>query len=146
MLGGEGSRQKSRCYDLLTSATLEYLKASFRLERLHRSFREAIQITRELGVRYLWIDSLCIIQESKEDWRYEAATMVRVYENSYCNISAAKAFDSEQGYFSQRDPLSIHPIITRTSWQNAFNTAYHFYSEFFWWHQVGKTPLNQSVF
>lgn len=35
---------------------------------LPKTFREAIQVTRDLGYRYIWIDSLCIIQDSEEDW------------------------------------------------------------------------------
>ena len=128
----------------LTSATKNYLEAGFRLSELPKTFREAVQITRELGVRYLWIDALCIIQDSDEDWKYEAATMMKVYENSHCNISAAKAFDSEQGCFSRRDPSLISPIVVQTNWKTTSNTSYKVYPAL--WHTyVRQSPLNQRA-
>ncbi|OHE92819.1 heterokaryon incompatibility protein [Colletotrichum orchidophilum] len=54
------------------------------------SFQQAVEITRKLGVRYLWIDSLCIIQDDKGDWEREAAEMVNVYRNSYATIAFFK--------------------------------------------------------
>lgn len=74
----------------LTDKTFKYLKAGFKAAELPRSFRDAVHITRELGIRYLWIDALCILQDSTKDWHYEAASM-KVYENSYCNIAATAA-------------------------------------------------------
>jgi hypothetical protein len=50
-------------------------------------FFEAIRVTRTLGHRFLWIDSLCIIQDSTSDWEYEAARMAIVYGNAACNIA-----------------------------------------------------------
>ncbi|CAF9938262.1 hypothetical protein IMSHALPRED_000735 [Imshaugia aleurites] len=128
----------------LTSATKNYLEAGFRLSELPKTFREAVQITRELGVRYLWIDALCIIQDSDEDWKHEAATMMNVYENSHCNIAAAKASDSEQGCFSKRDPLSIAPIVVRTEWNNTNKRSYHVHPEL-WRTYVEECPLNQRA-
>ncbi|KXH68346.1 heterokaryon incompatibility protein [Colletotrichum salicis] len=46
------------------------------------SFQQAIEITRKFKIRYLWIDSLCIIQDDKKDWEKEAARMVDIYRNS----------------------------------------------------------------
>ncbi|KAF1847215.1 HET-domain-containing protein [Cucurbitaria berberidis CBS 394.84] len=51
------------------------------------TFKEAIRITRILGYRYLWIDSLCIIQDVPSDWKYEAHRMATVYGNAICNLS-----------------------------------------------------------
>ena len=72
----------------------QYTKA---LPELPRSFRDAIKITRELGFRYLWIDSLCIIQDSVEDWEIESATMRDVYRNAAVTLAAAASKNSEGG-------------------------------------------------
>jgi hypothetical protein len=56
-------------------------------------------VCRSLSVRYLWIDSLCIIQDSKEDWAREAANMAYVYSNSYLTISADWSPNSEGGCY-----------------------------------------------
>lgn len=64
---------------------------------LPRTFKDAVQITRRLGVRYLWLDSLCIVQDDPHDWARESAVMGEVYRNGLFNISATGARDSTQG-------------------------------------------------
>lgn len=59
--------------------------------RIPRTFRDAIKVTRALGIQYIWIDSVCIIQNSSDDWEKEAANMHSVYENSYLTIGATSA-------------------------------------------------------
>lgn len=69
---------------------------------LPKSFRDAIRVTRELGQRYIWIDSLCIIQDDSEDWRREANTMEMVYSMAYITIAATSAHHSTQGFLKPR--------------------------------------------
>jgi hypothetical protein len=76
---------------------------------LPQTFRDAISITRRLGVQYLWIDSLCIIQDSEEDWERESSMMGSVYQNGMCNIGATAASNGTVGCFSERDPLLAQP-------------------------------------
>ncbi|PVH85430.1 HET-domain-containing protein, partial [Cadophora sp. DSE1049] len=66
---------------------------------LSATFKDAIIVTRRLGFRYLWIDSLCIIQDSVEDWATESASMHLIYGNSSYNISALAASNYTQGLF-----------------------------------------------
>jgi hypothetical protein len=69
------------------------------------TFRDAILITRKIGARYLWVDSLCIIQPTdsdNSDWQKESARMGQYYQNSLCTIAAAGASDSSQGCFIER--------------------------------------------
>lgn len=85
--------------------TLENIKhriAAVLMEDLPKTFRDAVQITRRLGVRHLWIDSLCIIQDSKEDWGIEAARMGDVYRYGYLNIAANASKGANAGIFTQR--------------------------------------------
>jgi hypothetical protein len=74
------------------------------MEKLPKTFREAIDFARRLSkdVRYIWIDSLCIIQQNREDWLAESARMYQIYNSSYCNISATRASNSEMGLYSER--------------------------------------------
>lgn len=55
----------------------------------NQNFSEAIEVARNIGIRYIWIDSLCIIQEDKQDWDEQAPLMHQVYRNSYCNVAAS---------------------------------------------------------
>ncbi|KAK7422445.1 hypothetical protein QQZ08_009497 [Neonectria magnoliae] len=85
-----------------TNATKDDRKRGIRIEALPKSFRDAIAICHELGIQYLWIDSLCIIQEDKADWEKECSRMRDVYRNSYLTISVARSRDSSKGCFSTR--------------------------------------------
>jgi hypothetical protein len=69
---------------------------------LPKTFQHAIAITRGLGIKYLWIDSLCIIQNDSADWERESRNMSTVYANSYLNIAATRSLDSNGGLFSPR--------------------------------------------
>ena len=64
---------------------------------LPATFRDAVAVTRALGIRYLWIDSLCILQDSYDHWMQESAIMGAIYENAYVRLSADSAEDSSEG-------------------------------------------------
>jgi len=125
-----------------TTTNIEYLKKVFRIRELPKTFQETIMDSREFGVRYLWIDALCIVQDSAEDWHHAAAKMMKVCQNSHCNIATTGASDSEQGCFFQRDPFLKFPVLFKSHWRNARNLSYHFVSTRFWAYQVDKAPLN----
>ncbi|KAF2846354.1 HET-domain-containing protein [Plenodomus tracheiphilus IPT5] len=69
------------------------------LHELPKTFRDAIYISRRLGLDYIWIDSLCILQGNTEDWRREASLMGSVYGGSFVNIAAASAVNVHEGCF-----------------------------------------------
>ncbi|KAH7067655.1 heterokaryon incompatibility protein-domain-containing protein [Paraphoma chrysanthemicola] len=84
-------------------------------DKLSPIYHEAIRATVALGYKYLWIDSLCIIQDSSADWEYEARGMASVYGNAACNL--AFLFPDEQiadgkGY-TRDDPRVWNPCILR---------------------------------
>jgi hypothetical protein len=83
----------------------------FSLSELPKTFQDAVKVTRELGVLYLWIDSLCIIQyeDDGEDWKRESGRMESVFSYAYCTIAATAAVDSNSG-FLERDirPEYVH--------------------------------------
>jgi len=64
------------------------VKQSIPIRRLPRNFRDAVETCRRLGIQYVWIDSLCILQDSTEDWQKEALEMHRVYRNAEVTIIA----------------------------------------------------------
>lgn len=73
------------------------------------NFQDAIFAARKLGFRYIWIDSLCIIQGSIEDWRHEAPLMNKVYRNALLTLSAMDSPDAYGGLFRGRDPDAVSP-------------------------------------
>ena len=90
----------------LTSRNINAFRNDIPLDSLPHTLQDAIRITEALGCRYIWIDSLCIIQDSKDDWAKESAVMGGIYQNSLCTITAAAADNADGGCFSARNPLS----------------------------------------
>jgi Heterokaryon incompatibility protein (HET) len=90
---------------LLESSTADSLFSGVELSTMPKTFRDAMNITTRLGYNYLWIDSLCIMQDSNEDWMRESRMMDQIYRHSVCTISALAAFDSREGCFVKRNPL-----------------------------------------
>jgi hypothetical protein len=73
------------------------------VEGLSKSLQDAILLTRALGIQYIWIDSLCIIQECDEDKHREMARMARIYKNAIFTISAARAKSCDEGFLGVQD-------------------------------------------
>lgn len=84
-------------------ATLEERKKGIPLESLPKTFHDAIMITRRLGAQYIWIDSLCIIQDSSSDWEIESANMGQIYRRSSLTIAATSAEDGRAGCFVEKE-------------------------------------------
>lgn len=82
--------------------------------RLPKTFADAATITRSLGIRYLWIDSLCIVQDDEADWATESERMGSIYEGATLTLAAAHARDSSEGFFvTQRpDPNEVVKVVT----------------------------------
>lgn len=107
----------------LLASTEAELRAGYPICQLPKTFRQAIQVCRWLDYRYIWIDSLCIIQDSAQDWQIESQTMKRVYGQGAITIAAANASDSTKGLFTERDPNSIIPPIVPCSWRDSWQGA-----------------------
>lgn len=94
----------------LTRDTLEDFTKSITLESLPQTFIDAIKVTLKLGFEYLWIDSLCIVQDDEEDWKRESTNMGSIYRNGACNIAARGAHGDHQGCLVERTPLGFLPL------------------------------------
>ncbi|KAF2116882.1 heterokaryon incompatibility protein-domain-containing protein, partial [Lophiotrema nucula] len=82
--------------------TLDRRKCGIDWSDIPKSFQDAIIVTRYLGLKYLWIDSLCILQGDAEDWAQESGKMASIYGSAYVVISATSAKGSETGFLSSR--------------------------------------------
>jgi hypothetical protein len=90
-------------YRTTTQATLKEKKEDIPLRELPKTFQDAITICRALSIPNIWIDSLCIIQDSPDDWAREASDMAEVYRNSIVTIAADGAEDGHGGCFVGKD-------------------------------------------
>lgn len=73
------------------------------------NFRDAIRVISELGIRYVWIDSLCIIQDSSEDWEKESKKMGHIYRDATVTISASVSNRSSAGILNQTPEYHSRP-------------------------------------
>ncbi|ORY09011.1 heterokaryon incompatibility protein-domain-containing protein, partial [Clohesyomyces aquaticus] len=80
-----------------SKATFPQHLAGIHISSLPKTFRDAVAITRLLNLRYLWIDSLCIIQDDRNDWSMEAPRMGAFYSGAHLVIAASGARDSTEG-------------------------------------------------
>ncbi|KAI2622161.1 heterokaryon incompatibility protein-domain-containing protein [Hypomontagnella submonticulosa] len=100
-------------YQIITTT-----KASFRdrletipFEELSKTFQDAVTIVQRIGTtRYIWIDSLCIIQDDLEDWRRESLLMGGIYRKAQYTIAATGAEDGTVGCFIPRSPPELPPV------------------------------------
>jgi hypothetical protein len=90
------------------------------MEDMPKTFQEAIMVCRELQIRYLWIDSLCIMQDKDDltDWFYESGLMNRIYGFSRCNISASDAMDGTCGLFRDHNTPFMNQTIIKATIEN----------------------------
>ncbi|KAI1428433.1 heterokaryon incompatibility protein-domain-containing protein [Xylaria sp. FL1777] len=109
-----------------TTATIHQYKEGISWVELSTTFQHAIIFARKLGIQYVWIDSLCIIQDSEDDWRAESSRMATIYENSHITLAATKSGSGAGGFFSaasleckahelrcNEDDGMSHPIYVR---------------------------------
>jgi hypothetical protein len=85
-----------------TKKTIEAHCQAIKFDDLPKTFQDAVIITRALGIQFLWIDSLCIIQDDEVDWEHEAKCMGKVFASAYCTIAATSAKDSTEGFLIPR--------------------------------------------
>ncbi|KAH8669147.1 heterokaryon incompatibility protein-domain-containing protein [Xylariales sp. PMI_506] len=91
----------------LTTDTMDEMVQAIDVSKLDQNFRDAFSVTRKLGYRYIWIDSLCIIQDSRGDWAKESAIMGKLFLHSQCTIAALCAESSKEGFFRVHNPRTL---------------------------------------
>jgi hypothetical protein len=92
-----------------TVATFDERLNEITMESLPWTFQNLVGIARQLSIRYVWVDSLCIIQDSASDWTTESAKMGEYYMNSHFTVAAVSASDGSAGCFLKRDVLKVTP-------------------------------------
>ncbi|CAN9476129.1 unnamed protein product [Alternaria alternata] len=94
----------------LLSSNIDQLKNGIPWYSLSKTFQDSIIVAWKLGFRYIWIDALCILQDSFADWEYHASRMAQIFTDSQLTISASSSADGAGGCFSSRpnDPWTLH--------------------------------------
>ncbi|KAH8805109.1 heterokaryon incompatibility protein-domain-containing protein [Xylogone sp. PMI_703] len=167
LLVSEGKRGKyvalSYCwgtnpYGSLGLSNLEEYTKHLDLEKLPQTLRDAITITKSISIPYLWVDSLCILQDSEFDKQHEISMMKTIYENSFVTIVAASSESVTHGFLqTRRKPLesdveydeSLEPINKRawTLQEQLMSHRYLIYASntLQWRCKVGVRNLGDSL-
>jgi hypothetical protein len=94
-----------------TSSNIKSMQQSISLSQLPRTIQDAIRVTRSMGLRYLWVDSLCILQgtdtAAQQDWLSESWKMGQIYQSAYFTISAESAPAATAGILNERPAPSV---------------------------------------
>ncbi|MCJ1243731.1 hypothetical protein MMC30_000928 [Trapelia coarctata] len=121
------------------------MREHVRFEELPQLFQDAVMLARFFKVRYLWIDSLCIEQDSADDFQREATSMSEVYGNAICNIAATSSPDSDTGLFAERLcseslPYDVFSVKRegQEQWLSVVDTR-------LWLSNTFETPLNRRA-
>ncbi|KAI1355930.1 heterokaryon incompatibility protein-domain-containing protein [Xylaria sp. FL0043] len=96
-----GGQQKLK----LSTTSKEALMAGIAFSSLPRTFQDAVVVASKMGLSYLWVDALCIMQDDEEDKERELAVMAKVYQNATFTIVASRANSVEEGFLGPRLPF-----------------------------------------
>jgi hypothetical protein len=120
-----------------TKQTVSQRKSGIEWSSLPRTFQDAIKILRALQIHFLWIDSLCIVQDDELDWMKESRCMATIYSKSFLNIAATGASDSRGGCLFRRslmhvgvESYPVHSAVTDGTIfvRPSFDLVHHRYS------------------
>ncbi|KIN06927.1 hypothetical protein OIDMADRAFT_108060, partial [Oidiodendron maius Zn] len=100
-------KSEKECKYLTTNENLEQRQEAVDISTFPKTFTDAIAVCRHLGIRFLWIDLLYIIQGNKSDWETESKRIGDIYSNATVTIAAAIGKDSNSGLFIDRDSRKI---------------------------------------
>ncbi|UNI17737.1 hypothetical protein JDV02_004059 [Purpureocillium takamizusanense] len=106
------------------------------IDDLPQMMRDVVFLLRRLGILYVWIDCLCIVQDNKDDWQREAAAMALIYTNAELTVAASWCSTGGQSLFSDRsgndfaevdiahidgDPVFLRRVLPHFTWQDIAN-------------------------
>lgn len=133
---------------LLTVTTMGDLKNGFHVCQLPKTLQDAVKVTRQIGLRYLWVDALCIIQgkdtEAINDWNTEVFRMDTVYSNAFITISASSAQNASGGLFHG----SYCDLPFHTSWTSTGDKVVDLWARVTWRNYVPgfkSEPINSRA-
>jgi len=129
---------------MLTENTLQSLRQGLAISELPRRFQDALAIARWMQVNYVWIDALCILQDSEEDWLKQSTIMGDIYANCYCNIAATSG-DPKKGCFTDRSTEMVEPYFISNPRADDNARTYVVGYDDFWSNSLLDTDLHKRA-
>jgi hypothetical protein len=96
-----------------TKSSINERKDGIKWDSLPAVFQDAVTVTRRLRLDYLWIDSLCIVQDDIADWEEESSKMASIYENAYLTIAAASSRNGQASFLEAKHSNEFDPLIVK---------------------------------
>lgn len=129
----------------LTKDNIQSLSSSSSVYDLPQTYQDALTVVNSLGYKYIWIDSLCIVQDDEQDWENESSQMGLTYNHAVCNIAATWAANGEDGCFSTRDPTTVCPTFIVLSLTTSGPSTYQISQsgDFAYNKDITRAPLNK---
>lgn len=93
------------------TANLDSNQIAIPFQLLPATLQDAVYFTRQIGIKYIWIDALCIVQDSFEDWASESRKMAEVYSNAVVCLSGTGSEDASKSLFAKRKPLRLPQVV-----------------------------------
>ncbi|KAF4634291.1 hypothetical protein G7Y89_g3823 [Cudoniella acicularis] len=109
--------------DATTSLNIDGRMKSFKLSTLPQTLQDAVRVTREMGLQFLWVDAICILQDSTPDKEVEMATMAQVYKNAFVTIIAAHSSSCYQGFLEDRSKRQLPLVESEETRRKRASTA-----------------------
>ncbi|ORY56837.1 heterokaryon incompatibility protein-domain-containing protein, partial [Pseudomassariella vexata] len=100
------------------TSNIEEFKAGIDETTLPATLKDTVAVTRALGIRYLWIDAICIIQRDAEDWNKQSVKMASVYGNAYLTLIISQAEGVHDGFLHKRDNTTLAVGTTQKKGQD----------------------------
>ncbi|KXX76935.1 hypothetical protein MMYC01_206153 [Madurella mycetomatis] len=133
----------------LTRHTYPQLAEGILLRSLPQLMQDVIFVSLELGIRYTWIDLLCIYQDEDNivDWQRESTLMNQVYSNTFCNISAGDANGCLESLFRPRDTDTFLPqvIELKIGHHDGETQLFRIYDDSYWHRNVSRALVNKRA-
>lgn len=125
----------------LTKSTFTAMIEGIDIEQLSKTYRDAMETTRRLGLDYIWIDSLCIIQDDNVDWTAESMIMGDIYQNAVINIAATDAASGQEGCYRERSLAEVSPCMIQATRAYGATRTIFLLSRHAWDRTIDNSPL-----
>ncbi|KAI1748210.1 heterokaryon incompatibility protein-domain-containing protein [Xylaria castorea] len=128
---------------LLLSSSMDEFLLGKPIKDLPQTFQDLTVIARKFFIRFIWIDALCIIQDSEEDWHVQALAMRQVYAHAAFTVAASASTDEDGGLFRRRDPSSVFPSIVKLPSCTSVPNTFRIFERDYWDRNILAGPLHK---
>ncbi|PNP60396.1 hypothetical protein THARTR1_00420 [Trichoderma harzianum] len=90
-----------------TRSNYSHLKTCISYDAMPKAYQDTVRVARALGVKYIWIDALCIIQDDVADWEKESQVMAEIFRNSLVTLIPLGTNSSDQGFLERSPSIKI---------------------------------------